>query len=505
MTFKTATIFLLSFTAIIKAYANPGIYSGKSTKFQDANKYIENRILGKSSSRSSEVSPLPFLFAVPKSVQADLGNDFRAQNIVFDYYHSISKDKEDKNKIGLRLIVVNNSEQRKSIAQKLGKSGLIQDGDVILTYHPEWGGTGAYPNLMTGISHSGMAFIEDGTQRVRNIDMPLNQAQNFQEHTANSPSYLSSNHYMKHTPFMHILRPRISQRERDNLKAWAELFFSLVRGSGGRTAYPYPLRFNSSYLAPAYMLHKKLDNKEDNLVAHILDVGRAARGKSLVYRYKNLKNGNLERSLPLFCSDFIWSLQALRNCDLQESMNECKPEPMFRPIGLIGQVDPSGDESKYIPGSTDAAFLILKALDIRDDDKRDRLIDEIFQRKFPYKNISSGHRNAAKDIPQQLYGALAAYWKTYFRGGDVSPYVAALNASDMPDNYAPTTFLINALLPNDNESKKYDYVGTVAFVSARHYQNVKNKLVISQTAGISEEPSSSSTGQQEPSTKGNDE
>ena len=54
----------------------------------------------------------------------------------------------------------------------MAKSGLIQTGDVILTFRPEWGGGGAYPNIQMGISHTSIAYIKDGA--VHQLDIPLN-------------------------------------------------------------------------------------------------------------------------------------------------------------------------------------------------------------------------------------------------------------------------------------------------------------------------------------------
>jgi hypothetical protein len=33
----------------------------------------------------------------------------------------------------------------------------------------------------------------------------------------------------------------------------------------------------------------------------------------------------------------------------------------------------------------------------------------------------------------------------------------------MPDNYSPTSYLINALLPSDNNNRTMDYVATIMF------------------------------------------
>jgi len=435
-----------------------------------ANRFVEEEILGKR--YPGGIVPLPYFFNIPKARQINLGRNFRADVIVFDYYHSLTKNRPSRNQIGLRLVMADNARDRKDIAHALAESGLVKDGDVLLTFHPEWGGTGPYPSLMSGVSHAAMAFIHDG--KVQNIDMPLNEEQNFQIGTKNR-SYLNSDHYINYAPFIHILRPRISSAERSNLANWAEVFYNRNRGttSGQTTAYPYPLKFNSNYLNPAYLLHGDLGSSHTNLTAHILDVGRVGAGEQhLRNRYLNVETGKPTNVLPLFCSDFVWSLHALRDCH-PDRMNHCQPKPMFKPLALVGK----GNGVNYIPGSTDAPLLVLQAMEEKKPATVTRLINTVFEKKFNYQHISSGHKKAAAEIDKRLYSALAMYWKTKIDGSPKASKIAAqLNASGMPENYAPISFLINALLPNNDHVKKYDYVATIAFVSKKKYRTFKQKL-----------------------------
>ena len=69
----------------------------------------------------------------------------------------------------MRLVVA----KRAGLAKRLAKSGLVQTGDLLLTFRAEWGGVGAYPNVQMGISHTGVAYVKDGV--VRNIDNPLDR------------------------------------------------------------------------------------------------------------------------------------------------------------------------------------------------------------------------------------------------------------------------------------------------------------------------------------------
>jgi hypothetical protein len=46
----------------------------------------------------------------------------------------------------------------------------------------------------------------------------------------------------------------------------------------------------------------------------------------------------------------------------------------------------------------------------------------------------------------------------------------------MRPNYSPTTFLIQALLPNTNPFKKFEYVGTIAYLSDAEMSVLKSSL-----------------------------
>ena len=87
------------------------------------------------------------------------------------------------------------------MATRLGKSGLFQTGDLLLTFRSEWGGAGAYPNVQMGISHTGIAYVKDG--ELHNIDNPLNE-----EYLGTGMrADLTSEHYST-LNYIHVIRPR---------------------------------------------------------------------------------------------------------------------------------------------------------------------------------------------------------------------------------------------------------------------------------------------------------
>ena len=108
---------------------------------------------------------IPVYFAVPNSARGALPKSIETSDRLIDFKHPDAK----RGDVGLRLVVA----KRAGLAQRLGKSGLVQTGDLLLTFRAEWGGAGAYPNVQMGISHTGIAYIKDGV--LHNIDNPLNR------------------------------------------------------------------------------------------------------------------------------------------------------------------------------------------------------------------------------------------------------------------------------------------------------------------------------------------
>jgi hypothetical protein len=81
---------------------------------------------------------IPVYFAVPASARATLPKDIKTTDRLIDFKHpDAAKAAGD---VGLRLVVA----KRSGLAKRLGKSGLVQTGDILLTFRTEWGGAGAY-------------------------------------------------------------------------------------------------------------------------------------------------------------------------------------------------------------------------------------------------------------------------------------------------------------------------------------------------------------------------
>ena len=59
------------------------------------------------------------------------------------------------------------------MAQQLAKAGVLQDGDIALTFRPELAGTLAYPHIQMGATHASLVYTKDG--QAYNVDSPLDE------------------------------------------------------------------------------------------------------------------------------------------------------------------------------------------------------------------------------------------------------------------------------------------------------------------------------------------
>lgn len=447
-------------------------------------------------------SPSWFMM-IPEKRYLKVSDKTAQDEIVFDYVHEISQKSSDpeKNAVGLRLYFQNDSAQsRKELTKKLKKAGLLQDGDVMLTFHPDWGGAGGYPSIMTGISHSGIAY-EDGDS-VANLDMPLDNSTGF---GANGDlSHLDNDHYVNHTHYIHIIRPQFTSEQRRNVREWAR---KIIQNRGH--FYKKSLFFSGDYLNPSYLLHPdnfflllkdqvEVSNMKTSIQAYDL-ANMALKSELASSGYINVEKTMAsmaqggspitQKALKIFCSDFVRSLHALRKCDPQQLNSSCVSDP-YDVMKLIGETKSNGE---YQTGLVDVNLLVMQALNIADQGLRHKMIDEIFAAKKSFGDIqiSGGHRNAAKAIDDKVYEGVKAYLKAYTDAeaqqkgsAEKNPMVLALRKelnkpvnvkggdSGMPANYSPTTFLIEALSNNN----RYHYVATVALTKGGEYQKLSQSL-----------------------------
>jgi hypothetical protein len=377
---------------------------------------------------------MPVFFAVPASARLTLPKTFNTTDRLVEFKHPDAKDA--KGDVGLRVIVA----KRAGFGQRMAKSGLIRTGDIILTFRPEWGGGGAYPNIQMGVSHTGLAYVKDGA--VRQIDNPLNA----EYLGGNFAGNFDSEHY-RTLKFMHIIRPRgLTDAQRAAIVAWATRL-----NASARKIYPAQISFNDDYNAPKFVSGKPL-----GFVKHLAQAGL---GQSP------------EGQTSMFCSEFVWSVMALRNCDPAKTGDAFKGggiprcvQPIMTPMRATGNVVSLRTGGATV-GLAEGPLMVIDALKLPAA-TRDALIDGMFvEDPKIIAKMSEGHREVAQTMAPR-FAPLKQYYKSAAAGGwrRASAFVTSTAfRSAVPDNYSPTSYLINTLLPTTNRNRTMDYVATVMF------------------------------------------
>lgn len=375
---------------------------------------------------------IPVYFALPASARLALPANIDISDKLVDFKHPDGQSAQGD--VGLRLVVAN----RAGMAKRLAKSGLIQTGDILLTFRSEWGGAGAYPNVQMGISHTGVAFVKDGA--VYNIDNPLNA-----EYLGKDfKSQLTSEHY-RTLNFIHVIRPRnLTEAERANIGAWS----TRLTGSA-KTVYPTQIAFNDDYNAPKYVSGKPV-----NFVKQLGQIGLAQ---------------NPPGKIDMYCSEFAWSLLALRQCDPATTSDQFKGtrvpscvKPIMEPMHATGDYIFRKTKGSY-SGLADGPLMVIDTMKLPEEQKS-ALVKGIFVND-PAKmsKMSAGHRDVAEAM-QPRFEKLQTYYMGVVDGGWQqwrSRAMRLLFNRQVPDNYSPTSYLINTLLPLDNTYRTMDYVATV--------------------------------------------
>jgi len=377
---------------------------------------------------------IPVYFAVPASARAPLPKDIKTTDKLYDFKHPDALNA--KGDVGLRLVVA----KRAGLAKRLGQSGLVQTGDILLTFRSEWGGAGAYPNIQMGISHTGFAYV-DSTGTVRNLDNPLDG-----EYVGRGD--LSSEHY-RTLNFLHVIRPRnLTDAQKANLYAWAKRL-----NDNQKKIYPSQISFNQDYNAPKY--------KPGAGLGFVKQFGQIALGQ-----------GNPQsKPLDMYCSEFVWSLLSLRNCDPEKTAADfkgsrvpsCVKEAM-EPMKATGNILPLKGRNGY-SGLADGPLLVVDQLDLAEKERR-ALIDGIFtENPSGLAKMSVGHRQVAQEMQPRfenlktyylgMTGRMWQNWRARLIG-------TGFNWAGIAENYSPTSYLVNTLLPENNNNRTMDYVATIA-------------------------------------------
>jgi hypothetical protein len=387
----------------------------------------------KANDRLAKKLNIPIYYTLPSSTRAALKGPFNTTDVLVDFKHPDAlKSGSDA---GLRLVVT----PRSGMAARLAKSGIFQTGDILLTFRSEWGGAGAYPNIQMGISHTGIAYIKDG--KLHNIDNPLNE-----EYLGKGMSAeLTSEHY-KTLSYIHVVRPRdLTDADRANILAWATRL-----NSSAKRVYPTQIKFNDDYNAPKYKPGKPVD--------FVKRLGQIALGQ------------NPPGTLDMYCSEFAWSLLALKGCDPAKTGDDFKGsrvpscvKPPMKPLDAAGNTITSAGRTSVV-GLADGPLTVIDGLKVPKD-QRSALLQSVFvENPSKLSKMSEGHRKVAETM-QPKFETLKDYYLGVSGGTVIQRLRARLIRSAfnraVPENYSPTSYLLNTMLPANNVNRTMDYVATI--------------------------------------------
>jgi len=396
---------------------------------------------GISSEDPNRLLDAPFYFSVPKTAVTT------PLNRAGYPYPTLWNDSTEAKEVGLRVIAIKQGigvearkTARREMASKLARAGVLQDGDIVLTFRPELAGTMAYPHIQMGTTHAGLVYTEGGV--AYNIDSPLDSQYVGQFDTSH---YAGNGGDDAGTDALHIVRPRITDGRRTQLREWVgDLKSGLARINGARQQ----IKFQSDYLVPSYVSARMTTRQTVTTLGKIiLEVDTTTK-------------------LPMYCSEFAWHMLALSSCTDAEIRNapaegaSCVDE-VFAPMPLVAK---NADET----GMAEGPLVSLMATPAAG---REALIAKVFTTGNATR-LSSGHR-AVSEAVAPLMGPLSQFYGARAQGlsiDDTAP-VAEMLSANMPNNYSPTTFLVQAM--GDTSKRATDYVATIAFVNGGGYMKAQ--------------------------------
>ncbi|MCB0393807.1 MAG: hypothetical protein KDD25_04580 [Bdellovibrionales bacterium] len=415
---------------------------------------------------------IPYFFNIPYTSFAPLSPEILESKNSSDPYPVLVYNYRETNKwrhtfdpeldIGLRIFGLNRERPRKENSARLARTGILKNGDILLSFRPEWFETLKYSHIQLGVSHAGMVYIDresDGKDYVKNLDMPMDS------HTSGE-GYLNSEHYLGANA-LHIIRPKgLSDEQRNRIGDWLKLM-----NVNARKAYAKgDFRFNKDYASPNY--------SEENKYGHVANLARMALGLKPT------------ETTQMYCSEFAWSVLSLKDCDpkseelktqLASGESPSCINAIFEPMPVLGSIttDEVENESTTV-GMADGIPLVTSVVskNFREYDKKiqnkltDRLISLsafLFSNEHP-ENISSGHRaveEALTTADPKFFDRLKTYYHLLNdEGAGQNQTVLAIRSginAGQKRNYSPTAFKVQAILPYSSSSKRMEYVGTISF------------------------------------------
>ncbi len=420
-----------------------------------------------SSGDPSRLGDIPFYFGVPKR---SVSEPIAREKFSFPTLWNPSIESAD---IGLRVIAVEQGEgvearkqARRAMADQLAAAGVLQDGDVVLSFRPELAHTMAYPHIQMGITHAGLVFTKDG--KAFNVDSPLDS-----DHVGK----FDATHYAggtkadgsttAGTDALHVVRPRVmNETRRAQLREWVGLIKQNQPRFNGQRAQ---VKFQSDYLTP------------------IFASSRLSTRQTITLLGKIILEADTTTRLPMYCSEFAWHMIGLSNCTPDQ----------IRAAGSEGAecVDPPFETMPLVAETSDQVGIgggpLISLLQLPAAERQARILDifaataekpEVDSDARPGK-LSSGHRKVAEQV-KGLFAPVMKLYQARANGAtaeQTAMLAAGINGADIdgpgpapagiPENYSPTAFLI-ATMPED-EVRSVDYIVTIGFVDKAGFAKAK--------------------------------
>jgi hypothetical protein len=351
---------------------------------------------------------VPDFMMVPKS---DWVAEFPELN-KDDIQTEIATAAQDAN-LGLRLVHLKKSFQATKLASKaLAENGVIESGDILLSFRPSWADTLAYAHVQLGISHAALAFVVEmeGKKYVHSLESPMSYS-----------SFLDSAHQYGDLEAFHIVRPTLTEVEKSNLKKWAKLTMS----------HPDRFAFFSDYGTPMYK--RGLPG-----VNHPIDQVRLLA--------KVIKEGGT--TFSCYCSEFVWTFLGLRKCSPDEFPNG-NLEMFFDPLKGLYQDEPKAgltqgpDAALRKSGNPNRTQILTSKV----------TVDFLDSPSDLQGRMSSGHQAVARANKPKM-----DLLKRYYGSGEPAGMVSEINQGII-ENFSPTAFLIRSHAGLNG----LRYAGTVVF------------------------------------------
>ncbi len=396
----------------------------------------------KTGGNSGAVTDVPFYFAVPKHSLAGTLQDER-QNYPWSTVWSPSETPE----LGLRMIAIpDGPDARRQMSEKLGGAGVLQDGDVVLSFRTFLADTMAYPHIQMGSTHAGLVFLDRDRGPAHNLDQPLDGDYNKFNGTRIVGSF-DSKHYVgapDSTDALHILRPRWGEKRAErtaNLRSWVKVLGETrerIRAQGG-------LNFNSDYLKP------------------LITTASAAK-IATEFGHVMLGMAPVRQDFDMFCSEMAFHMLTLSNCTERQIRDtsvgaeaQCAQTGQpFTPMKLLG-------DAANAPGLAEGPLLGLLA-------SNGTAPANAMSRIFPEgetpgaSKLSAGHRAVAQ-ATKPLMGGVQGYYAARLTQQTAKADAIAQQVNGLTGNvanYSPTAFLVGAMIPDGNV-RTIDYVATIVF------------------------------------------